>query len=278
MIGFSDYKTFEPKNEIALEDNLVIDQYEDVRFYLESSLSLVEGISIIDSKNIIFDGQSNVITIEQLKGITFANCENVKICNLTIIGAKIGDKNGAISIECNNSTHILFENCTFIDGADEQISIKECSDYFTISNCRFEHLENTPHKFAILIGKSEFDVPKSGHYHVTIYQCYFNGGVGRYPRFRHGIIHLLNCIWDKKCSRYLIGPELGKMYIDSCFVLSEAKFIKRFDHFKFNVVNTDVDVSKLKEYIDENIQKPDYTYTVITLKALAKKLNVVLEK
>lgn len=284
MIGFSDYKEFEIQDNVKIQDECTEYFYKNTRLYFDRDTRLNYECVISNSENIILDGQTYTADIRDRGCINFKNCRNVKVCNLKIIGGMFGNKRGAISIQFNNCKNVLIENCTFIDGEDEQVSIKNGSDYVTITNCKFIHNKRTHHTFSILVGKNRNDIPESKQYHITIHQCYFNGGAGRNPRFRNSIMHILNCIWDSNCSHYLIGPEDSKFIIDKCFNFSSTRFFEVFGDFYFRILdmgNLDKRWHKIKhnEYrISNKIPEPEYEYEVLELEDLLKKLNVTLYK
>lgn len=278
MIGFSDYKDFEIKTSHKIKSMGLSRSSAYTKYYVDEDLDVHNSITIKDSNHIIFDGQNHTIDIRKGGYLNFKNCNHVKICNLTIVGNPEGCAEGAISLQINTCTHVLIENCTFIDGEDEQLSIKNHSDYITITCCKFIHNSNANHTFSILVGKDREDVPESGKYHVTVHQCYFNGGCGRQPRFRNSIMHLLNCIWDRKCSFYIIGPEKSEIIIDRCFLRSNSTFIGRFGDFTYKIFDSDITMkSRYDKYKDETLQKPNYEYTTLELDELVNQLKITLE-
>ncbi|MBN1787891.1 MAG: hypothetical protein JW806_05790 [Sedimentisphaerales bacterium] len=133
---------------------------------------------------------------------------------------KVGDGD-CISLDSVNN--IWIDHCTFTDGGDGNVDIKNGSDYITISWCIFQYTYDSGHNFSNLIGHSDDNGSiDSGHLLVTFHHnWWYTLSHERMPRVRFGQVHVYNnyydCPGNNYCIRACIGSQLliESNYFDS---------------------------------------------------------------
>jgi pectate lyase len=118
--------------------------------------------------------------------------------------ADVGDGD-CISID--GVQHIWIDHCTFTDGGDGNIDIKNGSDYVTVSWCIFKYTYDSGHNFSNLIGHSDNNGSiDTGHLLVTFHHNWYSTLCKeRMPRVRFGQVHLYNNYYDSAGNNYCIG-------------------------------------------------------------------------
>ena len=244
--------------------------------YVDTSLPIKSKYTISNRKNIVLIGNYNSLVLERNTTLKFENCTNIKLENLCFESLGTPNANGEISLQFCNCQNVEIIGCTFIDCEDEQLAIKHKSNNFYLEHCKFILTKNEYHSFAVLIGYQKNDFPKDGKFNIVFYQCYFNGGQGRYPRCRNCILFMLNCIWYSECSKYLIGAENSYVFIDTCFIECSTKNIfGDFDNYNYflkdTYVNPENDCFLTKQ---RKICVPDFIYNTVNKNELLKILKI----
>ncbi len=222
-----------------------------------SSFILEEKITLKNLDNVMIIGDNDVeITLSHKSTIKFKDCNNIIISGLTIKSIAKGDRDGSINLQLVNCHHCVVDHCTFIDTEDEQLCIKDGSDYISVQYCIFKFTSLYYHAFAVLIGKQQDDIPSSGYFHVTFYRCVFDGGTGRFPRTRHTIVHLLNCLYKGKAHIRPYDFEQSEVWIEKSLCNEISKDI-------FTVMKSATYVDS-----DDELHKPPYDYELINTNKL----------
>ena len=222
------FNEFEIKNTILVRDvDDLINISSNSLIELQNDIVLDRKIDIKNVNNIIFKG-THKITLLKDTTIKFKNCTNILIKDIIFVGHEIPNKHGEISLQIWNSNQVDIINSIFINGEDEQLCIKHGSDYVYIEKCKFLFTSRRYHAYAILIGYKLEDKPTSGYFHVTLYQCIFDNGNGRYPRCRNTELKLINCYWSRRCHDILVKAEKCLIDIYECHVDSRARLVFNF--------------------------------------------------
>jgi pectate lyase len=117
-------------------------------------------------------------------------------------GAGDGD---CISID--GASHIWVDHCTFTNGGDGNVDIKNGADYVTVSWCIFQYTRHTDHDFSNLIGHDDGNGSTDmGHLLVTFHHNWYSTFCHeRMPSVRFGKAHIYNsyfsCAGNNYCTR-----------------------------------------------------------------------------
>ena len=180
--------------------------------------------AVLTNRSIIGLPGARLVNLDQTKsgsGILFLTegSRNVIIQNLTFEGPGAYDVDGYDLLSNKGCYKLWVDHCEFQDGTDGNFDNSGESDSITVSWCKFTYLKppraggpggSPDHRFSNLIGGSDSDAPKDGHYSTTWQNCWWAPGVkARMVRARNGEIHLLNCFWNSPETADAIGITAG---------------------------------------------------------------------
>jgi len=166
---------------------------------------------------VVVSGRINMggdITVGSNKTIVGANTSSglyggaVKVqgTNYIFQNLTIGPHNDGDAMEISRATNVYINHCEFYDGADGNCDIVRGADYVTLAWCKFYYINQSDHRFSILIGNSDSKTSDEGKLHVTIHHTWFAGRVDqRMPRVRYGDVHLYNNYYGSPGNLYCIG-------------------------------------------------------------------------
>ncbi|HAL44600.1 MAG: hypothetical protein A2Y12_18120 [Planctomycetes bacterium GWF2_42_9] len=120
-------------------------------------------------------------------------------------GAGDGD---CISIDGVNN--IWVDHCTFTDGGDGNVDIKNGADYVTVSWCIFKYTFNSGHNFSNLIGHDDGNGSTDmNHLRVTFHHNWYSTlAHERMPSVRFGKAHIYNSYFSCTGNNYCIRTRL----------------------------------------------------------------------
>jgi pectate lyase len=120
---------------------------------------------------------------------------------------KLGDGD-CISID--SASHIWIDHCTFTDGGDGNVDIKNGADYITVSWCIFQYTLETDHNFSNLVGHDDGNGDTDmGHLLVTFHHNWYSTLCHeRMPSVRFGTAHIYNTYFDCPGNNYCIRTRL----------------------------------------------------------------------
>jgi pectate lyase len=120
---------------------------------------------------------------------------------------KLGDGD-CISID--SASHIWIDHCTFTDGGDGNVDIKNGADYVTVSWCIFEYTLETDHNFSNLIGHDDDNGGTDmNHLLVTFHHNWYSTLCHeRMPSVRFGKAHIYNSYFNCSGNNYCIRTRL----------------------------------------------------------------------
>ncbi|OQA01453.1 MAG: Pectate trisaccharide-lyase precursor [Planctomycetes bacterium ADurb.Bin401] len=120
--------------------------------------------------------------------------------------AKVGDGD-CITIDA--ASNIWVDHCTFTDGGDGCVDVKNGADYVTISWCKFQYTDAT-HNYSNLVGHSDTNASKDmGHLLVTFHHNWYTTLCHeRMPSVRFGTVHVYNTYFDCPGNNYCIRTRL----------------------------------------------------------------------
>ena len=97
-------------------------------------------------------------------------------------------------ISIDEANHIWIDHCTFTNGGDGNIDIKNGADYITVSWCIFQYTFDSGHNYSNLIGHSDGNGGTDrDHLLVTFHHNWYSTMCKeRMPRVRFGQVHVYN--------------------------------------------------------------------------------------
>lgn len=166
-------------------------------------------------------------TVSQSGILTFSNCKNIILRNLTFKSAGAYDIDGNDNLYLGGCTYVWVDHCDFQDGVDGNFDCSKGSDYISVTWCRFRYLiEPWPggsggsdaHCFSNLWGGSDNEPTSTGKLNTTFANCWWdNGCLERMPRVRHGKVHLINCLYTCTGNNYCVGAGYNaNLYVEKC--------------------------------------------------------------
>jgi len=111
-------------------------------------------------------------------------------------------------ISIDEASHIWVDHCTFTDGGDGNVDIKNAADYITVSWCIFKYTEDSTHNYSNLIGHSDSTgSTDANHLLVTFHHNWYSTMCKeRMPRVRFGKVHVYNNYYsDLLAGGYCVG-------------------------------------------------------------------------
>jgi pectate lyase len=125
----------------------------------------------------------------------------------------ISNKDGAGDGDCisiDGASHIWIDHCTFTDGGDGNVDIKNAADYVTVSWCIFKYTYNSGHNFSNLIGDNDNNGSvDTGHLLITFHHNWYSTlCVERMPSVRFGTLHIYDNYYNCPGNDYCIRTRL----------------------------------------------------------------------
>ena len=118
----------------------------------------------------------------------------------------IGPHNDGDGMEVSGATNVFITKCEFFDGSDGNCDIVREADFVTVSYCKFYYINQTDHKFSVLIGNGDGATGDRGKLHVTMHHNWFaERAAERMPRVRFGHVHIYNNYYNSTGNGYCIG-------------------------------------------------------------------------
>lgn len=161
--------------------------------------------------------------------LSFRNCENIIIRNLSLEGPGSVDVGGPDCLTLTECSHIWVDHCTLADGADANFDINHESDFITISWCVFQYSDRAyDHMNTNLVGSSDKDSAGKDKLHVTFANCMWGKGCRqRMPMARNCSIHILNCYYNCPGNDMSINPRKGARFlVEGINVVQGVKLFK----------------------------------------------------
>ncbi|MEN6385030.1 MAG: hypothetical protein ABFD79_07500, partial [Phycisphaerales bacterium] len=110
-------------------------------------------------------------------------------------------------ISIDGANHVWVDHCTFTDGGDGNVDIKNGADFVTVSWCIFKYTYDSGHNFSNLIGHDDGNSGTDmGHLLVTFHHNWYSTLCReRMPSVRYGTVHIFNnyfnCPGNNYCTR-----------------------------------------------------------------------------
>ena len=161
--------------------------------------------------------------------LTFSDCQNIILRNLTFKGAGAYDIDGYDNLTLTNCQYVWVDHCDFQDGVDGNFDCNNGSDNICVSWCRFRYLiapwsggsgGSNDHRFSNLWGGGDENAAKDeGKLRTTFVNCWWDEGCKqRMPRIRFGQVHMLNCLYNSSIADYAIGAGYRcNAYVENCY-------------------------------------------------------------
>ncbi|MBN1868145.1 hypothetical protein JW916_12745, partial [Candidatus Sumerlaeota bacterium] len=201
---------------------VTVDNAADFIYYVEDTdqdpyIIQVSGNIVLPSTNVRVRGNKTVIGLAgshiagNLKCYGAEESNNI-FQNLDMDNySKVGDGD---CITIDGVEHVWIDHCTFTDGGDGNVDIKNGAEWVTVSWCIFQYTYNSGHNFSNLIGHSDSNGDTDrGKLHVTFHHCLWgNLAHERMPRVRFGTIHSYNnyfhCPGNNYCIRVALESQV----------------------------------------------------------------------
>jgi pectate lyase len=136
---------------------------------------------------------------------------NVIIRNLTFTnpsGYGLGD-----GISIWGGTHVWVDHVTFFDCADGCCDINHLADYVTVSYCKFYYINQTDHRFAMILGGDPYDAP-GDKLHVTLHHNWFADKCDqRMPSGSYSNAHIYNNYFSCSGNSYCTNARIGTHWL-----------------------------------------------------------------
>lgn len=113
-------------------------------------------------------------------------------------------------ISIDGASHIWIDHCTFTDGGDGNVDIKNGADYVTVSWCIFQYTFDSGHNYSNLIGHDDGNAGTDrNHLLVTFHHNWYSTLCHeRMPSVRFGTAHIYNSYFDCPGNRYCVRTRL----------------------------------------------------------------------
>lgn len=263
--GFGGSITYIPTETIEV-DNLkdlkkALRRTEPLKINITADIQITKSISTHASNKSICGVNSASLIYNNRGRLYFLHSENITFTNLTFIGVKSETSYCQDLITFSNVNGIGIDNCTFIEGRDEQIGIKNDCDNITIQNSVFRRNVDSTHNYSILIGQNDAVLKKENPYHVTLYNCTFEGiNYGRMPRVRNCVLELDSCTFNSNCAEYYLGLQNADVTATHCTFTGVCKeVVKKYGEYTIKYIDctSDFPIEDVEKEIntEENIDE-----------------------
>ena len=173
----------------------------------------VNGNIDLGSSNIRVRGNKTIIGRPGSHITGNLKCYNSEESNNIFRFLDMDNYDGAGDGDCigiDGVNHIWVDHCTFTDGGDGNVDIKNGSDYVTVSWCIFKYTYDSGHNFSNLVGHSDDNAgTDQGHLLVTFHHNWYSTLCHeRMPSVRFGTVHIYNTFFDCAGNNYCIRTRL----------------------------------------------------------------------
>ena len=187
----------------------------------------VQNKTIYGLPSSILQNPTHSATASESGILTFKNCSNIILRNLTFKAAGAYDIDGKDNLTLQNCNYMWVDHCDFQDGVDGNFDCNNGSDHICVSWCRFRYLidpwsggsgGSNDHRFSDLWGGGDSASGDEGKLNTTFVNCWWDEGCKqRMPRIRFGKVHILNCLYSSTSADYCVGGGYkSNVYIEKC--------------------------------------------------------------
>lgn len=205
--------------------------------------------------------------------LSFVNCSNIIVRNITFQGPGSVDAGGNDLISSTGAKNIWVDHCAFMDGMDGNFDITNSANFHTVSWCIFKYTERSyMHQNTNLIGSNDNEA--TGYLNTTFaFNWWAPGCNQRMPMGRVGKIHMLNNYYSCGSAALCMNPRINSEFlIEGNYFASNVKNCYRANDNPIAVTWADNNV-----IANTSVSKPEsfgttvtvpYTYTVATANAV----------
>ena len=145
--------------------------------------------------------------------ISFVNCSNIIVRNITFQGPGSIDAGGNDLISSTGAKNIWVDHCVFMDGMDGNFDITQKADFHTVSWCVFRYTDRSyMHQNTNLIGSSDSEA--TGYLNTTFaFNWWAPGCNQRMPMGRVGKIHMLNNYYSCGSANLCMNPRINSEFL-----------------------------------------------------------------
>lgn len=170
---------------------------------ISGTITLTSRLDVTANKTIEgVNGDSKIV------GNICIGVNNVIVRYLTItnpLGYGLGD-----GISIWGGTHVWVDHVTFYDCVDGCLDITNGADYITVSYCKFYYVNQTDHRFVMILGNTA----ESDKYHVTIHHCWFASRCDqRMPSGSYSNAHIYNNYFNCNGNYYCTNARTGAKWL-----------------------------------------------------------------
>ena len=205
--------------------------------------------------------------------ISFVNCSNIIVRNITFQGPGSIDAGGNDLISSTGAKNIWVDHCVFMDGMDGNFDITQKADFHTVSWCVFRYTDRSyMHQNTNLIGSSDSEA--TGYLNTTFaFNWWAPGCNQRMPMGRVGKIHMLNNYYSCGSASLCMNPRINSEFlIEGNYFAPSVKNCYRANDNPIAVTWADNNVIantsvSIPESFGTTVTVP-YAYTVATANAV----------
>ncbi|MFA5293245.1 MAG: carbohydrate-binding protein [Phycisphaerae bacterium] len=197
---------------------VTVDNVTDFIYYVQGTnqdpyIIYVSGNINLGGSNIRVRGNKTIIGLPGSHITGNLKCYNSEESNNIFRFLDMDNEAGAGDGDCisiDGVQHIWVDHCTFTDGGDGNIDIKNGADYVTVSWCIFQYTYDSGHNFSNLVGHSDDNGGTDmNHLLVTFHHNWYSTlSHERMPSVRFGKAHIYNTYFDCPGNNYCIRTRL----------------------------------------------------------------------
>jgi pectate lyase len=197
---------------------VTVDNATDFIYYVQGTkqtpyIIYVSGNINLGGSNIRVRGNKTIIGLPGSHITGNLKCYNSVESNNIFRFLDMDNEAGAGDGDCisiDGVQHIWIDHCTFTNGGDGNIDIKNGADYVTVSWCIFKYTYDSGHNFSNLVGHSDDNGSTDmGHLLVTFHHNWYSTLCReRMPSVRFGKAHIYNNYFNSPGNNYCIRTRL----------------------------------------------------------------------
>jgi len=207
---------------------------DQATIYVKGTINFTGKVSIKDVQNksiyglpgSVLQNSTHTATVSKTGILSFSNCKNIIMRNLTFKAAGAYDIDGNDNLTLTNCDYMWVDHCDFQDGVDGNFDCNNGSNHVSVTWCRFHYLispwaggsgGSDDHRFSDLWGGSDKSTVDNGKLNTTFANCWWDEGCReRMPRVRFGKVHIVNCLYSSSVANYCVGAGYqSNIYVEN---------------------------------------------------------------
>ncbi len=189
---------------------VTVDNADDLIAYAASSDSYiikVSGTIDLDGESVEVGSNTTITGVSESSKIENGNLDITdEVSNVIVKYLTFTNPNGD-GITIWTAYNVFVNHCTFYDCADGCCDITRGSDYITVSYCKFYYVDQTSHRFTMILGNTD-----ESEYHTTLHHNWWADNCDqRMPSGSYSHAHVYNnyfsCEGNSYCTNGRIDTE-----------------------------------------------------------------------